>query len=66
MLVPTFLSHYRHVQVVDQSQLQSLRALVEVGVIKGLNVEQHREPVIFTGLGTLQETEDYFAQFQVK
>ena len=58
MWVPTFLSHYRHIQVVDQSQLQSLRPLVEVRVIKGLNVKQHREPVVFTGLGTLEETEE--------
>ena len=57
MVVPTFLSHYRHIQVMHKSQLQSLRPLVEVRVIKGLNVKQHREPVVFTGLGTLEETE---------
>ena len=37
----------------DQGQLQSLRALVEVWVIEGLNVNQHREPVVFARLGTL-------------
>ena len=47
------LSHDGHVEVVDQGQLQPLAALVVVGVVEGLDIEEHRVAVILAGLRAL-------------
>ena len=47
------LSHDGHVEVVHQGQLQPLAPLVVVGVVEGLDIEEHRVAVILAGLRAL-------------
>ena len=51
--VESLLSHDGHVEVVDQRKFQPLAALVVVGVVEGLDIEEHRVAVILAGLRTL-------------
>ena len=48
------LSHDWHVEVVHQGQLQPLAPLIVVGVVEGLDIEEHRVAVILAGLRALR------------
>ena len=50
----SLLSHDGHVEVVDQRKLQPFAALVVVGVVEGLDIEEHRVAVILASLRALQ------------
>ena len=50
----SLLPHDGHVEVVDQRKLQPFAALVVVGVVKGLDIEEHRVAVILASLRALQ------------
>ena len=49
IIVP-FLSHDRHVEVVYKCQFEALAALVVVGVVEGLDVEEHCVAVVLACL----------------
>ena len=49
------LSHYWHVQMMHQSNFETLGSFVIVAVVKGLDIEEHGIPVVFAGFSTLKE-----------
>ena len=44
--------------------LESFAALVVVSVVKGLNIKEHREAVIFPRLGALKQTKLVFLSYK--
>ena len=48
-----FLSHDRHIQMMNKSQLESFTTLVIVTIVEGFDIEEHRVTIILSCLRTL-------------